>query len=135
MYQIGEEYDIPDNIDEGVIKDEATYLSYNENGQKKQIKLSRVAYWIDDRQRLLIFISNHFDLSADMIALIYKKRWQIKTLFKQLKQNVPLKYFLGDNVNAIEIQIWVSLIANLLLSQGLREIGHSQIWHQLSDSI
>ena len=116
IYQIGEEYDIPDNIDEGVIKDEAIFLSYQENGQEKKIKLRRVAYWANDRQRLLIFISNNFELSADMIALIYKKRWQIETLFKQLKQNFPLKYFLGDSVNAIEIQIWVSLIANLLLS-------------------
>ena len=41
---------------------------------------------------------------------------QIETLFKQLKQNFPLKYFLRDNVDAIEIQIWVSLIANLLIS-------------------
>ena len=116
IYQIGDEYDIPDNIDEGVIKDEAIYLSYQENGQEKKIKLRRIAYWADDRQRLLIFISNNFELSADLIALIYKKRWQIETLFKQLKQNFPLKYFLGDNVNAIEIQIWVSLIANLLIS-------------------
>ena len=116
IYQISEEYNIPDNIDEGVIKDEAIYLSYQENGQEKKIKLRRIAYWADDRQRLLIFISNNFELSADLIALIYKKRWQIETLFKQLKQNFPLKYFLGDNVNAIEIQIWVSLIANLLIS-------------------
>ncbi len=116
IYQIGEEYDIPGNIDEGVIKDEAIYLSYQENGQEKKIRLRRIAYWADDRQRLLIFISNNFELSADLIALIYKKRWQIETLFKQLKQNFPLKYFLGDNVNAIEIQIWVSLIANLLIS-------------------
>jgi hypothetical protein len=116
IYQIGEEYDISDNIDEGVIKDEAIYLNYQENGQEKKIKLRRIAYWAVDRQRLLIFISNNFELSADLIALIYKKRWQIETLFKQLKQNFPLKYFLGDNVNAIEIQIWVSLIANLLIS-------------------
>ena len=116
IYQIVEEYDIPDNIDEGVIKDEAIYLSYQENGQENEIKLRRIAYWADDRQGLLIFISNNFELSADLIALIYKKRWQIETLFKQLKQNFPLKYFLGDNVNAIEIQIWVSLIANLLIS-------------------
>ncbi len=116
IYQVGEEYDIPDNLDEGVLKDEAIYLSYKENGQEKNIRLRRIAYWVDDRKRLLVFISNNFELPADLIALIYKKRWQIETLFKQLKQNFPLKYFLGDNVNAIEIQIWVSLIANLLLS-------------------
>ncbi|NOZ47313.1 MAG: IS4 family transposase [Chlorobi bacterium] len=116
IYELGDEYDIPDDIDDGVIKDEEIYLSYKEDGQEKKIKLRRVAYWADDRKRLLIFISNNFELPADLIALIYKKRWQIETLFKQLKQNFPLKYFLGDNVNAIEIQIWVSMIANLLLS-------------------
>ncbi|MDI9538392.1 MAG: transposase, partial [Bacteroidota bacterium] len=50
------------------------------------------------------------------IALIYKKRWQIELLFKQLKQNFPLKYFLGDNENAIEIQIWTAMLANLLIT-------------------
>ncbi|MEI6751967.1 MAG: transposase [Paludibacter sp.] len=55
-------------------------------------------------------------MSAEEIALIYKKRWQIELLFKQLKQNFPLKYFLGDNENAIIIQIWAAMIANLLLT-------------------
>ena len=49
------------------------------------------------------------------MADIYKQRWQIETLFKRLKQNFPLKYFLGDNQNAIEIQIWVSLIIQLIM--------------------
>jgi len=49
------------------------------------------------------------------VALIYKKRWQIELLFKQLKQNFQLKYFLGDSQNAIEIQIWCAMLANLLL--------------------
>jgi len=54
-------------------------------------------------------------LPAEEIAQIYKKRWQIELLFKQLKQNLPLKYFLGDNENAIIIQIWFVMLANLLL--------------------
>jgi high-affinity Fe2+/Pb2+ permease len=45
----------------------------------------------------------------------YRRRWQIETLFKRLKQNFSLKYFLGDNRNAVQIQIWVSLIAWLLM--------------------
>ena len=48
--------------------------------------------------------------------MIYNKRLQIELLFKQLKQNFPLKYFLGDNENAIIIQIWAAMIANLLLT-------------------
>ena len=47
---------------------------------------------------------------------IYRKRWQIESLFKQIKQNFPLRYFYGESENAIKIQIWVTLIANLLIS-------------------
>ena len=61
------------------------------------------------------FITNNYELEADKIADIYKNRWQIETMFKRLKQNFPLKYFLGDNQNAIEIQIWVSLIIQLIM--------------------
>ena len=45
----------------------------------------------------------------------YDARWEIESLFKQLKQNFPLRYFYGESANAIKIQIWVTLIANLLL--------------------
>ena len=61
------------------------------------------------------FISNNFRMKAASIAALYKKRWQIEVLFKRMKQNYPLKYFLGDSENAIKIQIWCSLIADLLL--------------------
>lgn len=55
-------------------------------------------------------------MRADIVAAIYKLRWQIELLFKQLKQNFPLKYFLGDNENVIKIQIYCALILNLLLT-------------------
>lgn len=49
------------------------------------------------------------------IIAIYRQRWEIELLFKQIKQNFPLKYLYGESANAIKIQIWVTLIANLLL--------------------
>ena len=49
-------------------------------------------------------------------VLIYRRRWQIESLFKQIKQNFPLRYFYGESSNAIKIQIWVTLIANLLMT-------------------
>lgn len=49
------------------------------------------------------------------IIAIYHKRWEIELLFKQMKQNFPLKYFYGESANTIKIQIWVILIAILLL--------------------
>ena len=52
-------------------------------------------------------------MSAEDIIPIYKRGWQIETLFKQLKQKFPLRYFYGESANAIKIQIWITLIANL----------------------
>lgn len=115
LYQAREEYDIPDDADSGVLKDEEIILYYGDN-KKLEHRSRRIAYWDDENKRLFEFITNNFELSAEKIALIYKKRWQIELLFKQLKQNFPLKYFVGDNENAIEIQIWCAMLANLLIT-------------------
>jgi transposase len=82
---------------------------------KQTIALRRVAFYHAEQDRVYEFISNNFELPADKIAEIYKQRWQIETLFKRLKQNFPLKYFLGDSANAIKIQVWICLIAQLIL--------------------
>jgi IS4 transposase len=82
----------------------------------KKIELRKVSYWDNENKRCLEFITNIHGMNAGHIALIYKKRWQIELLYKQLKQNFPLKYFLGDNENSIKIQIWCTLIVNLLLT-------------------
>ena len=115
VYTSGQEYDIPESAGNGILKDEGIVLSYGEKSEQKH-RCRRIAYWDDETKRLFVFLTNHFLLMAEQIALIYKKRWQIELLFKQLKQNFPLKYFLGDNQNAIEIQIWTSMLANLLIS-------------------
>ncbi|MBB3703697.1 IS4 transposase [Alloprevotella rava] len=47
-------------------------------------------------------------MSIQDIIEIYRKRWKIELLFKQLKQNFPLRYFYGESGNAIKIQIWVT---------------------------
>ena len=66
--------------------------------------------------RLISLLTNDFDMRPETIVEIYRRRWQIESLFKQIKQNFPLRYFYGESANAIKIQIWVTLIANLLLS-------------------
>jgi hypothetical protein len=68
------------------------------------------------------FITNDLKVKALTIARLYKKRWSIELLFKRLKQNMPLQYFLGDNQNAIRIQIWCALIADLLLQVVRRQV-------------
>jgi hypothetical protein len=111
VYQSLEEFPVGDHIHSGVLKDERIEVLKD----KQTITLRRVAFYHAEQDWVYEFISNNFELAADKIAEIYKQRWQIETLFKRLKQNFSLKYFLGDNQNAIEIQIWVSLIIGLIM--------------------
>lgn len=78
----------------------------------------RIVRRTDDGKDTVAFVTNVLsqeEMSAEQICETYRRRWTIESLYKKLKQNFSLKYFLGDNVNAIEIQIWVTMIAYLLL--------------------
>lgn len=82
--------------------------------------IARIITYVDikkgKRPKLVSLLTNDFDMAIETIVAIYRRRWQIEALFKQIKQNFPLRYFYGESTNAIKIQIWVTLIANLLLS-------------------
>lgn len=83
---------------------------------KKNNKVTcRLIRYTSPSKKRFEFLTNDFKSDALTIANLYKRRWSIETLFKRLKQNMPLQYFLGDNQNAIRIQIWCALIADLLL--------------------
>ena len=112
VYTSLNELDIKEEVDNGVLKDERIQLIKKDG---KPFELRRIAYWHSPHKKVYEFITNNFELEPDKIAEIYKNRWQIESMFKRLKQNFPLKYFLGDNQNAVEIQIWVSLIVQLLM--------------------
>lgn len=80
------------------------------------VQQARLIHYQDKQTgRLFEFITNNFTYAPATIAHIYKQRWQIELLFKRIKQNFQLHYFLGDNPNAIQIQLWSALIADLLL--------------------
>lgn len=98
----------------GVISDEHIVLGFK-NTQIQQVNCRLVRYDDHASKRTFEFITSNKRLSPLKIAMIYKQRWQIEMLFKRLKQNMPLEYFLGDNENAIKIQIWCALTADLLL--------------------
>ena len=77
---------------------------------------ARIITYVDVRKHKLIsLLTNDMEFDPSEIIEIYRRRWEIELLFKQIKQNFPLKYFYGESANAIKIQIWVTLIANLLL--------------------
>lgn len=115
VYQILENHEIESNIHSGVLEDTIIELSVKDE-EKSKLKLRKVRFYDRVLKREFEFICNLFDMRPDLIAAIYKIRWQIELLFKQLKKNFPLKYFLGDNENAIKIQVFCVLIANLLMA-------------------
>ena len=77
---------------------------------------ARIISYVDVKKHKVIdLLTNDMDAEPEEIVDIYRQRWEIELLFKQIKQNFPLRYFYGESKNAIKIQIWVTLIANLLL--------------------
>jgi hypothetical protein len=106
-----------------VLRDEIIELEYipeDEHGkrltkQKKKIRLRKVSYQ-DERNRYYEFLTNSFEITAEEVAFLYKKRWGIELLFKKMKQNFQLHYFYGENEMAIRTQVWCTLIAQLILT-------------------
>lgn len=89
-------------------------IKYGEDIKHK----ARIITYVDLRKtkpKIISLLTNDMDMDVEDVIAIYRKRWEIELLFKQLKQNFPLRYFYGENANAIKIQIWVTLIANILL--------------------
>lgn len=66
--------------------------------------------------KVLKFVSNMIDHQPTTIIQLYKYRWAIEVLFKQIKQNFELGCFFADSPEGIKTQIWVALIANLIFT-------------------
>ncbi len=77
--------------------------------------MRRIVYKDPETGKWLVFFTNHFRLSAKTIADIYKERWQIEIFFRFIKQNLKIKAFVGNSENALMSQIYVALMAYLLL--------------------
>lgn len=101
----------------GILADEYIELS-SEHAKKRGAPklLRRIEFYDVQKRRTFEFLSNNFHLAASTIAAIYKDRWKVELFFKAIKQNLKLKSFLGRSRNAIQTQIWIALIAYLLVS-------------------
>jgi hypothetical protein len=99
----------------GVISDEYILLGRGTNASTEVIPARRIVYHDKKKNRTFVFLTNNEKFKPSTIAGFYKIRWTIEIKFKAIKQNFQLKYFLGDSPNAIKIQLWCALIANLLV--------------------
>ena len=116
VYKIRKRNDINEyQKQHGIKTDWLIELGHDHFKKAVKVKARMIKYYDADKKRYFWFITNNLELAPLTIANYYQQRWQIETFFKRIKQNYPLQYFLGDNQNAIKIQIWCTLIADLLL--------------------
>jgi hypothetical protein len=118
---------------QGVSRDRLITLGHSTSERPVQ---ARVVNFTDpESKRQFQFLTNDELLPSSTIASLYKRRWQIETMFKRFKQNYPLKYFLGESENAIKIQVWCSMIADLLVKILKSKAGRSWSFSNLTSFI
>ena len=83
--------------------------------QKFPGKLRRVSVWDEKNEQVIELITNQFNWSPNTIGDLYKSRWQVEIFFRDVKQLLHIKSFIGTSENAVMIQIWTALITILIL--------------------
>ena len=79
------------------------------------IRLRRLSLKRHEAQDTITLLTNDMERSAIAIAALYKTRWQIELLFRWIKQHLKIRKFLGNNDNAIRLQLFAAMIAYALL--------------------
>jgi len=116
-YETIEELDLPDDVDQNILKDEIIQLTSDkaiETGISEH-RLRLVHVYKEDENKVIGLITNQLNWEYNTIAELYKKRWDIELFFKAIKQNLQVKTFFGTSENAVKSQIYVALICYLLL--------------------
>ena len=109
------ENELPDNRHGHILKDEIIELTGTESKKKFPGQLRRVVVWNDENKQEIEIITNQMSWTANTISELYKARWQVEIFFREIKQLLHIKSFIGTSENAVMIQIWTALITILIL--------------------
>ena len=115
QYKVVKENELPKNKHQHILKDEIIELKNSTSKKKYPKKLRRVAVWDDVNKQVIELITNHMNWSANTIGELYKSRWNVEIFFRDIKQLLHIKSFIGTSENAVMIQIWTALITILIL--------------------
>jgi IS4 transposase len=102
-------------IYENIKFDETIVMTGYKRGKDCPYKLRIIKSYDPETGKTIVLLTNQFEWSAKTIAEVYKDRWQIEIFFKTIKQNLKIKSFFGTSRNAVLTQIWIAMIAFLLL--------------------
>lgn len=114
-YRTIEEKPLPQKRAQDILIDEIIEFELSDAREKYPKKLRRIAVWNNEHGYTVELLTNNFKLAASTIAELYRQRWQIEIFFRNPKQLLRIKSFVGTTRNAVEIQIWTAMITMLLL--------------------
>lgn len=115
QYEKIKENQLPENRHQHILIDELIALKNKSSKDKYPKKLRRVAIWNEENKQIIELITNHMSWSCNTISELYKSRWNIEIFFRDIKQLLHIKSFIGTSENAVMIQIWTALITILIL--------------------
>lgn len=115
QYNAIKENDLPDNRHQHILKDEIIELKNKSSKEKYPKRLRRVAIWDDVNKQVIELITNQMTWTANTIGELYKSRWEVEIFFRDIKQLLHIKSFIGTSENAVLMQIWTALITILIL--------------------
>ncbi len=126
----------PTDESTGVRADQIVGLTLHKSVQRYPGRFRRISYKDTESGKVLVFLTNNFDLPALIIAQLYKSRWRVELFFKWIKQNLRIKHFFGTTDNAVKTQVWIAICVYVLVAivrKELRlELSLSQILQILS---
>ena len=126
---------LKDNADYKIVKRRNTYTKritsdhiIQFTGQTAKEKcpaqLRRIRSIDRETGKAIVLLTNMRSCSAEAVADIYRKRWQIELFFKTIKQNLRIKRFYGTSENAVKTQIWIAMIVYLLFMLLKKSTGY-----------
>jgi hypothetical protein len=116
-YKIIEEIELPEDKDHHILiaqKIKMQSTKAMESGLYAY-ELRRLAVFDEVSKQTIEIITNDMSLTLSTIAELYKRRWKVEIFFKNLKQNLNVKTFLGTSENACKAQIYIALLAYILM--------------------
>lgn len=109
------ERELPEERHQHILIDEIIELTGTKTKENYKRKLRRVALWDEKNQQTIELITNQMSWTANTITELYKARWEVEIFFRDIKQQLHIKSFIGTSPNAVMIQIWTALITILIL--------------------
>ncbi len=109
-------YSRPKDKCTGVIYDQIIMVNNYYASKDYPERMRRIKFKDSVTGKILVFLTNNLNLTANEIAQLYKHRWKIELFFKWIKQHLKIKSFWGHSENAVKTQVWIAVAVYVLVA-------------------